>query len=236
MKSQPLVATTPVPRLKSPLVTFHQDRGWKAPWSPQLRFQGWKAPWLPFVKIEVEKPLGYRCSSFKIEKPLGYLSSRSWLKSLMVTTAPIPRLKSPFVPFVKIEVEKPLGHHNSSFKVKKPIGYLSSSSRLKRPFVTTTPILRLKCPLAPFRQDRGWKASWSPQIKIKIEKPLGHLNNSRSGLKILLVTSITIHSKSRLKSLLVTAIIKNHFKVHKLSARSRYIYIYIFFFFFFLFF
>ena len=107
-----LVITAPVPRLKIPLVTFHQDRGWKAVWSPQLQFQGWKAHWLPFIKIKVEKPFSRHSSGSnvekpldrhnfgsKVEKPFGYLSSRSRLKSPLVVTALVPRLKSSLVTF-----------------------------------------------------------------------------------------------------------------------------------------
>ena len=54
-------------RQRSLLVTFHQDQGREAPWTPLLKieveeplncpkFRGQEAPWLPSIKIKVEKP------------------------------------------------------------------------------------------------------------------------------------------------------------------------------------
>ena len=84
----PLITIAPVSRLKSSLVTFHQDWGWKAPWSPQLN-------------IKVEKLLSRHSSGSRFENSLDYLSSRSRSKSPLVTTALVPRLKSPLVTFLQ---------------------------------------------------------------------------------------------------------------------------------------
>ena len=145
----PLVVTAPIPRLKSPLVTFHQDRGWKAHWLPFIKIKVEK----PFSRYssssDVEKSLDRHSFGSKVEKPFGYLSSISRLKSPLVVTALVPRLKSslvtfhqdwgwkahwspqlwfqgwkaPWFPFIKIEVEKPLGCHNSGSEVEKPLGH-----------------------------------------------------------------------------------------------------------------
>ena len=182
--------------MKSSLVSVVQDRGWKAPWSLQIRFQGWKAPWLPFFMIKVEKRLS-RCSSG------AYLSLRSRLKSPLVTTVQDRGWKAPWsqqlwfqcwkahwLPFFKIDVEKPLGHHNSSSKVEKPLGCLFFKIGVEKPLGCLFFKIEVKKPLGCHSSDRDWKAPWLSQLqfqgwkahwipstfKIEIEKPLGHLN------------------------------------------------------------
>ena len=79
----PLVATIQVPRQRSPLVTFHSDRGREVLWSSQFKikikkplnrpmFRGKEFHWIPSIQIEVEKPLDRPPQiQTKIEKPLG---------------------------------------------------------------------------------------------------------------------------------------------------------------------
>ena len=108
------------------------------------------------------------------------------------------------MPQFKIEVAKPLGCCSSGSKVEKPLGSLSSRSRLKSPLVAFSSRLRLKSPLVTTAQIEIEKTFGCHNSSSKVEKPLAYHP----------------HSRLRLKSLLVTSIIKNHFKDHQLSNRS----------------
>ena len=180
LKSNPkfwLFATDTQIKVKKPFDQHsnHSDQSWKALWSTFQQLEAkLRGPLIdiPITQIKVEKPFGRHSSSFEVEKPLGHHSYGYEVENPLVTfhqdrgckanRSPQLRFrgwKTPWLPFIKIEVEKPFGHHSSASKVEKPPSYLSSRSRLKSPLVT-------------FHQDRDWKAHWSLQLQSRGRKAL----------------------------------------------------------------
>ena len=185
LKSNPkfwLFATDTQIKVKKPFDqhSSHSDQSWKVLW---LTFQQLESKLrsplidIPITQIKVEKPFGRHNSSFEVEKSLGHHSYGYEVENPLVTfhqdrgckANRSPQLwfrgwKTLWLPFIKIEVEKPFGHHNFASKVEKPPSYLSSRSRLKIPLVAIAPVSRLKSPLVTFHQDRDWKVPWSLQL------------------------------------------------------------------------
>ena len=193
LKSNPkfwLFATDTQIKVKKPFDQHsnHSDQSWKALWSTfqQLKSK-LRSPLIdiPITQIKVEKPFGRHNSSFEVEKSLGHHSYGYEVENPLVTfhqdrgckANRSPQLwfrgwKTLWLPFIKIEVEKPFGHHNFASKVEKPPSYLSSRSRLKIPLVAIAPVSRLKSPLVTFHQDRDWKVPWSLQLWSRGRKAL----------------------------------------------------------------
>ena len=125
----PWSQTTPVSRLKSPLITFRQDRGWKALWSQTIPLSRsrLKSPLVAdssFVKIEVEKPLSLDNSFVEIdvEKPLGH--KQLWFQHWIAL----------WLPFIEIKVKKPFWSQTiplSRSMLRSPLGVNSSFVKIK---------------------------------------------------------------------------------------------------------
>ena len=163
LKSNPkfwLFATDTQIKVKKPFDQHsnHSDQSWKSLWSTFQQLEAkLRGPLIdiPITQIKVEKPFGRHSSSSEVEKPLGHHSYGYEVENPLVTfhqdrgckanRSPQLRFrgwKTPWLPFIKIEVEKSFGHHSSASRVEKSPSYLSSRSRLKSPLVITAPIPR----------------------------------------------------------------------------------------------